>query len=85
MGNLLPSLPATSACAIMARSKSLLDFNTKAGLPEPSTSSLLYFSTTTGPPEPGISETANSNFTGGPVRLGKRGRHDDKRLVPMPE
>ena len=48
MGNLPPSLPVTSACAMVARSKSPLDFNAKAGPPEPSPSSLLYFSTTTG-------------------------------------
>ena len=38
MGNLPPSLPVTPAYDMVARSKSLLDFNTKAGPPEPSTS-----------------------------------------------
>jgi hypothetical protein len=36
MGNLVASLPVTPAYAMVARSKSPLDFNTKAGPPIPS-------------------------------------------------
>ena len=58
MGNLLASLPVTPAYAMVARSKSPLDFNTKAGPPIPSVLSPLDFNAKAGPPIPSVSETA---------------------------
>jgi hypothetical protein len=56
---------------MVARSKSPLDFNAKAGPPEPSTSSPLDFNTKAGPPIPSVLRNRRANKFGGTLLRGR--------------
>ncbi len=81
MGNLLASLPVTPAYAMVARSKSPLDFNTKAGPPEPSTSIAVGVMLLSGPLPLGRHCSLRTHQSGFCAKYSQSASRRDLRLV----